>query len=90
MICAGASSRFRRAEQVATTTAMTLFNLLGINVVLHAGVDLDDFNVESFDGILLLGDELARARLECAGAPRSSGHADWLCAAAAGDLPAWP
>jgi hypothetical protein len=32
-------------------------------VVLHAGVDLDDFNVESFDGILLLGDELARARL---------------------------
>jgi ABC-type amino acid transport substrate-binding protein len=45
------------------TTAMTLFNLLGINVVLHAGVDLDDFNVESFDGILLLGDELARARL---------------------------
>jgi ABC-type amino acid transport substrate-binding protein len=45
------------------TTAMTLFNLLGINVVLHAGVDLDNFNVESFDGILLLGDELARARL---------------------------
>jgi hypothetical protein len=45
------------------TTAMTLFNLLGIDVVLHSGVDLDDFNVESFDGILLLGDELARARL---------------------------
>jgi len=45
------------------TTAMTLFNLLGIDVVLHAGVDLDDFNLESFDGILLLGDELARARL---------------------------
>ena len=44
-------------------TAMTLFNLLGIDVVLHAGVELDDFNVESFDGILLLGDELARARL---------------------------
>jgi hypothetical protein len=42
---------------------MTLFNLLGIDVVLHSGVDLDDFNVESFDGILLLGDELARARL---------------------------
>jgi NMT1-like family len=45
------------------TTAMTLFNLLGIDVVLHAGVDLDDFNLESFDGILLLGDELVRARL---------------------------
>jgi ABC-type amino acid transport substrate-binding protein len=45
------------------TTAMTLFNLLGIDVVLHSGVDLDDFKVESFDGILLLGDELARARL---------------------------
>jgi ABC-type amino acid transport substrate-binding protein len=45
------------------TTAMTLFNLLGIDVVLHPGVDLDDFNVGSFDGILLLGDELARARL---------------------------
>jgi len=45
------------------TTAMTLFNLLGIDVVLHSGVDLDDFNVESFDGILLLGDELARAHL---------------------------
>ena len=45
------------------TTAMTLFNLLGIDVVLHSGVDLDDFNVGSFDGILLLGDELARARL---------------------------
>jgi ABC-type amino acid transport substrate-binding protein len=45
------------------TTAMTLFNLLGIDVVLHTGVDLADFNVESFDGILLLGDELARARL---------------------------
>jgi len=45
------------------TTAMTLFNLLGIDVVLHSGVDLDDFNVESFDGILLLGDELERARL---------------------------
>ena len=45
------------------TTAMTLFNLLGIDVVLHSGIDLDDFKVESFDGILLLGDELARARL---------------------------
>jgi ABC-type amino acid transport substrate-binding protein len=45
------------------TTAMTLFNLLGIDVVLHSGVDLDDFNVKSFDGILLLGDELARAHL---------------------------
>jgi uncharacterized protein len=45
------------------TTAMVLFNLLGIDVVLHAGVDLDDFSVESFDGILLLGDELARAHL---------------------------
>jgi ABC-type amino acid transport substrate-binding protein len=45
------------------TTAMTLFNLLGIDVVLHAGVDLDGFDVGSFDGILLLGDELARARL---------------------------
>jgi ABC-type amino acid transport substrate-binding protein len=45
------------------TTAMTLFNLLGIDVVLHPGVELDDFDVGSFDGILLLGDELARARL---------------------------
>jgi ABC-type amino acid transport substrate-binding protein len=45
------------------TTAMTLFNLLGIDVVLHPGVDLDDFDVGSFDGILLLGDELARAHL---------------------------
>jgi NMT1 family protein len=45
------------------TTAMTLFNLLGIEVVLHTGVDPADFNTESFDGILLLGDELARARL---------------------------
>jgi ABC-type amino acid transport substrate-binding protein len=45
------------------TTAMTLFNLLGIDVVLHSGIDLDDFNVGRFDGILLLGDELARARL---------------------------
>ena len=45
------------------TTAMTLFNLLGIDVVLHSGVDLDVFDIGSFDGILLLGDELARAHL---------------------------
>jgi uncharacterized protein len=47
-------------------TAMTLFNLLGINVIVHAlgpGADLDDFSTEQFDGVLLLGDELARVRL---------------------------
>jgi uncharacterized protein len=47
-------------------TAMTLFNLLGIDVMVHAlgpGADLDDFSIEKFDGVLLLGDELAHVRL---------------------------
>jgi len=48
------------------TTAMTLFNLLGIDVMLYplgADADLDDFSLEKYDGMLLLGDELARVRL---------------------------
>jgi uncharacterized protein len=48
------------------TTAMTLFNLLGIDVMLHplgADADLDDFSLETYDGLLLLSDELARVRL---------------------------
>jgi uncharacterized protein len=45
-------------------TAMTLFNLLGIDVMVHAlGADFDDFSVDKFDGALVLGDELTRVRL---------------------------
>jgi TRAP-type uncharacterized transport system substrate-binding protein len=48
------------------TTAMTLFNLLGIDVMLYplgADADLDDFSLDKYDGMLLLSDELARVRL---------------------------
>lgn len=47
-------------------TATTLFGLLGIDVALQAlgpDADLDELSPDKFDGILLLGDELARARL---------------------------
>ena len=48
------------------TTAMTLFGLLGITVALQAlapDAGFDDFSPDKFDGILLLGDDLARVRL---------------------------
>jgi uncharacterized protein len=45
-------------------TAITLFNLLGIDVMVHAlGTDFDDFGTDKFDAALLLSDELARVRL---------------------------